>query len=356
MGAEEGDLNDWTTDLGVVTIIPNGRQGAGLQMEGGVDKWCRFSQDVDLNTDGLSSEYLNNPHNYTITFWVKPSIWVYFVRPTFDLIGSDSVIETLTSDVYFDSDEWNKVSFISGSVSGVSIIKVKFECLSTEANTNGAIVDDISIMVDGKGKSLIPVLTGGFASGSDFPIGTTTVTYRVTDASSNSVDCSFDVTVTKENNIAVVDVTGTTPPETDAGITNGGTHCPDLNGLKAVVAPILNPDNKYNPGTSQVQFRVDRLCDTGGDWSFAYQIDGASVVTGGIKLETDSGSATDISRVVSVSAIASYVLFTIDVENIVDTALPIDFTISTGGTNSAIKDAIKITHNLKIIPLIGGFQ
>jgi hypothetical protein len=38
-------------------------------------------------------------------------------------------------------------------------------------------------------------LTAGSASGSVFPIGTTTVTYTVTDASGNSASCSFTVTV-----------------------------------------------------------------------------------------------------------------------------------------------------------------
>ena len=38
-------------------------------------------------------------------------------------------------------------------------------------------------------------LTLGLPSGSMFPVGTTTVTYTVTDASNNSASCSFDVTV-----------------------------------------------------------------------------------------------------------------------------------------------------------------
>ena len=37
--------------------------------------------------------------------------------------------------------------------------------------------------------------TAGLASGSTFPIGTTTVTHRVTDASGNTASCSFNVTV-----------------------------------------------------------------------------------------------------------------------------------------------------------------
>ncbi len=39
-------------------------------------------------------------------------------------------------------------------------------------------------------------LTAGLASGSTFPVGTTTVTYTVTDGSSNTTSCSFTVTVT----------------------------------------------------------------------------------------------------------------------------------------------------------------
>src|SRR5204862_5739159 len=37
--------------------------------------------------------------------------------------------------------------------------------------------------------------TGGLASGATFPVGTTTNTFRVTDAAGNHADCSFSVTV-----------------------------------------------------------------------------------------------------------------------------------------------------------------
>src|SRR5690606_29910135 len=39
------------------------------------------------------------------------------------------------------------------------------------------------------------VMTAGQASATLFPIGTTTVTYQVSDASGNTAQCSFDVTV-----------------------------------------------------------------------------------------------------------------------------------------------------------------
>lgn|GEM_PF-3257545 len=188
------------------------------------------------------------------------------------------------------------------------------------------------------------------ASGQAFNIGTTTVTYTIEDAAGNEATCSFDVTVTKENNISLVDVTGTTNPETDAGFTNG-THCPDLNGLQAVIEP---SGNTYSPGTSQVQFRVNRLCDTGA-WSFNYSIGGSGVTVNKV-LISGVGTTTNASGVVNADAGTDYILFTIDINNVLGTILPIDFTISNVGTDSAIKDAITIQHNLKIIPQIVGFE
>lgn len=42
----------------------------------------------------------------------------------------------------------------------------------------------------------MPNQTAGFASGSQFPVGTTTNTFEVTDIAGNSVQCNFDVTIT----------------------------------------------------------------------------------------------------------------------------------------------------------------
>ncbi|WP_299117508.1 HYR domain-containing protein [uncultured Winogradskyella sp.] len=49
----------------------------------------------------------------------------------------------------------------------------------------------------------IPTQTAGLASGSDFPIGTTTNTFQITDISGNSVPCSFDITI--EENLSIDD-------------------------------------------------------------------------------------------------------------------------------------------------------
>ncbi|WP_422104842.1 HYR domain-containing protein [Winogradskyella sp.] len=49
----------------------------------------------------------------------------------------------------------------------------------------------------------VPLQTEGLPSGSDFPIGTTTNTFQITDISGNLVSCSFDVTI--EENLSIDD-------------------------------------------------------------------------------------------------------------------------------------------------------
>jgi hypothetical protein len=67
-----------------------------------------------------------------------------------------------------------------------------------------------------------PVLVSGLPSGSAFPIGTTTVTYAVTDASANTSTCSFDVTVTDNHGptITAQDIYITLDAESCEGIAN----------------------------------------------------------------------------------------------------------------------------------------
>ena len=62
-------------------------------------------------------------------------------------------------------------------------------------SANGAVVNfqDPTVADNCPNPSLVQ--TGGLASGSTFPLGTTTVSYQVTDASGNTADCSFNVEI-----------------------------------------------------------------------------------------------------------------------------------------------------------------
>ncbi|WP_166637255.1 HYR domain-containing protein, partial [Algoriphagus boseongensis] len=67
--------------------------------------------------------------------------------------------------------------------------------------TGKTITYDAPVTTDNCGISSVELIEG-FASGTEFPLGETIVTYRVTDVSGNSAECSFRVTISEsEDNI-----------------------------------------------------------------------------------------------------------------------------------------------------------
>ena len=72
--------------------------------------------------------------------------------------------------------------------------------ISNDPGKCGAVVNyTVPTATDNSGKVTVS-LKNGPKPGADFPVGTTTVTYTATDAAGNSIDCSFDVTVTDNEN------------------------------------------------------------------------------------------------------------------------------------------------------------
>ena len=70
---------------------------------------------------------------------------------------------------------------------------------------------------------ITPTLISGLASGSNFPIGTTIVSYSVTDSDNNTVSCSFNVTVNdSENPVATcpADINADTNPGDPTAVVN----------------------------------------------------------------------------------------------------------------------------------------
>ena len=72
---------------------------------------------------------------------------------------------------------------------------ISFDVLGSANHFNqGSVNGIINIQANFAGP-IVPVLIGGLASGSAFPVGTTTNTYRATDPAGNTATCSFTVTV-----------------------------------------------------------------------------------------------------------------------------------------------------------------
>jgi hypothetical protein len=98
------------------------------------------------------------------------------------------------------TDDNGNQSSASALVTVVDNLKpvINFPANITNVNPtslNGAVVNYNTPVGTDNCTGAITQRTAGLASGATFPIGTTTVSYKVTDASTNSVSCSFTVTV-----------------------------------------------------------------------------------------------------------------------------------------------------------------
>ncbi|MBK7130180.1 MAG: HYR domain-containing protein [Crocinitomicaceae bacterium] len=114
----------------------------------------------------------------------------------------------------------------------------------------------------------LTALTAGQASGTVFPIGTTTVTYEVTDASTNTNTCSFDVTVNDTQNPAI-----TCP----ANITQSN----DLNvcGATITYATPVGTDNCAGPITALTAGQASGTVFPIGTTTVTYEVTDASLNT-----------------------------------------------------------------------------
>ncbi|MBD3636564.1 MAG: HYR domain-containing protein [Crocinitomicaceae bacterium] len=104
-------------------------------------------------------------------------------------------------------------------------------------------------------------MTAGLASGSAFPVGTTVVTYEVTDGSGNTASCSFNVTVNDVQNPSITcpaNITQNNDPGSCDAIVNyvapvGTDNCP---GAVTALTAGLAPGSAFPVGTTVVTYQV----------------------------------------------------------------------------------------------------
>ncbi len=90
--------------------------------------------------------------------------------------------------------------------------------MNVDAGVCGAVVSfETPSASDNSGLDVTVTQTAGPASGEVFPVGTTTVTFTATDAAGNSASCSFDVTVT-DNEDPTFGTVSDIMVNTDAGV------------------------------------------------------------------------------------------------------------------------------------------
>ena len=104
--------------------------------------------------------------------------------------------------------------------------------------------------------------TAGLASGSEFPLGTTTNTFVVTDAAGNTATCSFDVTITDDENPSL-ECPAPISVNVDAGICGAVVEFATPEGFdnsgEVTVIQIAGPvsGSEFPVGTTTVTFRVE---------------------------------------------------------------------------------------------------
>jgi hypothetical protein len=111
---------------------------------------------------------------------------------------------------------------------------------------------------DCDGNGLLGTMTAGLASGSNFPIGSTTVTYQYTDASSQSVSTSFTVTVNDTENPTITAPAAVTV-SADAGscvATGVGLGTPATADNCTVASVTNNAPGSFPLGTTTVIWTV----------------------------------------------------------------------------------------------------
>jgi hypothetical protein len=230
-----GDIVTQTFNISLSRTISLGQHFLGIYVRDQDNNWSQFAYDtlnvkikapatdVTVNVaPGLCSQVVNNidaqllnggdPFTYTLTGATTGSGNGNASGLSFNT-GVTTVTYTLTNE---------PTAFSSFTVTVVDNETPTISCPSNLSMNNdigvcGAIVNySLPVFNDNcPGANL--VRTAGPASGSVFPVGVTTVTHQVTDASGNTASCSFTVTVvdaedptiTCPSNITVNNATGT---------------------------------------------------------------------------------------------------------------------------------------------------
>ncbi|MEX1002762.1 MAG: HYR domain-containing protein, partial [Crocinitomicaceae bacterium] len=130
----------------------------------------------------------------------------------------------------------------------------------------------------------VTTLTTGLASGSTFPIGTTTVTYEVTDASGNTTSCSFDVTVNDTENPTITcpaDITVNNDVGDCGAVVNyvtptGADNCP---GSTTTLITGLASGSTFPIGTTTVTYEVEDVSGNTASCSFDVTINDTELPT-----------------------------------------------------------------------------
>lgn len=151
-----------------------------------------------------------------------------------------------------------------------------FNLSATTGNCSAVVSWSAPTATDGCGAPTI-VQTAGLPSGSAFPVGVTTVTYRATDYYGNLTNASFTVTVTDGQNPTIAcpaNLAVNAPNGTCAANVNFTTPTPSDNCPGSSVAQIAGPSSgsSFPVGLTTVSFRATDASLNTADCSFTVEV------------------------------------------------------------------------------------
>ncbi len=177
----------------------------------------------DMNNDQLVLSWLNSAigsdvyacgslaisHNYPGSL---PSV-------SCDLSSGVSVTWTI-SDGCGNSSMGSSTIYMDDSASPVFVNCPSDMSVNVDIdNCSSQVIYSVPVVEDGcSGNGLTPMLTGGIASGQEFPLGLTQITYEVSDGCGNTASCSFGITVLDSDTPSV-----SCPSTTVESCVDGGT-------------------------------------------------------------------------------------------------------------------------------------
>ncbi len=301
------DVPTGSDNCGIASIVQTEGLGPGSEFPVGITTETYVVTDVSGNTDTCS---------FTITVVDEENPEITCPADILEILpdGDCEAIVTYSLPVATDNCGIENLELISGLASGSSFPTgentVTYEATDAAGNTATCsftvtvqenvdpTIDcpaDISVPADADLCGATVTYTGpeglddcpgatteqiaGLGSGSFFPVGTTTETYEVTDASGNQVSCSFTITVTDEQDPEIAcpeDITVSNDPDDCEAIVNFdlpvvNDNCDD--GLTPVQTAGPASGSAFPVGTTTISFEATDLAGNTASCSFEITVE-----------------------------------------------------------------------------------